>query len=219
MIEVTKHLNCSNSLKLTIQLSCSIATVQCSCDQLAIQLQLQNNDTNIIQTLYTNEIHELQYRHGLSDYSIELVDDSFNNFIASWAFGYDNVFSVKYFQTPRLMPWLVPLCKGNTIIIIMSWLELSDSVTTYHHHNVDIMIIIVSLQYQSMHWDRTLVSWANHNIVIADYQHCDYNYRIAGNFRGRKLSRLSLHGRFHELNFKDLLDCHRILYYNKISRN
>ena len=44
-------------------------------------------------------------------------------------------------------------------------------------------------------------------------------YHIAGNFRGRKFSRLSLHDTFRELNFKDLLDCHRILYYNKVSRN
>ena len=28
--------------------------------------------------------------------------------------------------------------------------------------------------------------------------------------------RLSLHDTFHKLNFKDLLDCHKILYYNKI---
>ena len=40
-----------------------------------------------------------------------------------------------------------------------------------------------------------------------------------GNFRGRKFSRLSLEDTFRELNFEDLLDCHRILYYNKILRN
>ena len=44
---------------------------------------------------------------------------------------------------------------------------------------------------------------------------CSRIYRIVGNFWGRKFSRLSLHNGFRELNFKDLLDCHSILWYNK----
>ena len=44
-------------------------------------------------------------------------------------------------------------------------------------------------------------------------------YCIAGNFQDRKFSSLSLHDTFRELNFEDLLDCNRILYYYKISRN
>ena len=41
---------------------------------------------------------------------------------------------------------------------------------------------------------------------------------IAGNFRGKKFSGLSLHDTFCKLNSEDLLHCHSILYYNKIPR-
>ena len=55
--------------------------------------------------------------------------------------------------------------------------------------------------------------------VIMSRMFNKFKYCIASNFRGRQFSRLSLHDTVHKLNFKDLLDCHRILYYNKISRN
>ena len=75
-------------------------------------------------------------------------------------------------------------------------------------------------------WLLVILVWIHVTKAIVCYEVCNCItttsitiYCIAGNFQGRKFLRLSLHDTFHELNFEDLLDCHRILYYNKISRN